>query len=178
MALADEKAEVRIAAATALGRCRGADVTQALLLASNDVDPWVQCAALRSLQVLGESGVVPKLYPLLANSSAIVVIAAMTAIQALEGGGAVGRLVGMLHHHDEVVVKAAVDLLAGTADQWLDEFGVTLLQHPQRDVRHKIALLMAEKWGGRAVPVLAKAADSEPDELLRGFFQDLKARLG
>jgi HEAT repeat protein len=178
LALADEKAEVRIAAAIALGQCPGAEVTQALLLALNDVDPWVQCAALRSLQTLDDPAVVPRLYPLLTSVSGIVVITAMKAIQALDREGSASGLVGMLHHHDEEVAKAAVDLLAGTAAQWLDEFGIYLLKHPLREVRRKIAMLMAEQWGARAVPVLAQAAESEPDELLRGFFQELKARLG
>ena len=177
MALVDEDAEVRIAAAQSLGERGENDALEPLVLALKDADPWVITEVLKSLGRLGDERALPAVEELIGAADAPVVIAALESFTAINPGGAAGRLTGALDHADEEVVKRAMELLSGLDDGWVDDFADKLLNHPHWDVRRTFARIISILWGKRALPILQAALDTETDMLVKRQLAELVERM-
>jgi hypothetical protein len=130
MALFDEDAEVRVAAALALGETESDDAVDSLLLLLKDEDPWVQCAALKSLGKLRGEKAIQAVEAMLPTATGAVMISAIEALASIGGERAVDLLEKALANEDEEVVKTAMDLLARTGDAWVEKHRRALMRHP------------------------------------------------
>lgn len=176
MALVDEDPDVRIVAAGALGDMGVEEAMEPLRLSLKDDDPWVRCAALKSLACLGGEKALEGIVSMLDDEAGIVVIAALNALVETSGPASFDVVAKALENPDEEVVKTAIDILSGGGDAWVEAYMETLLSHPHWDVRRSFIMAMAELWGAKAVPRLARAMETEGDELVKGLMSDILDR--
>jgi HEAT repeat protein len=176
MALADEEADVRIAVAGALGEIGGDGVLAPLSLALKDEDPWVACAALKSFGRLKDIRAVPAIVETLEHGTGLVAISALETLAEIGGEDVAACVRKGLESPDEEVVKTAIGILARDGDAWLDEHAARLLAHPHWDVRRSIVKTLAELRGGRALPLLRSALETESDDLVKDLITGIMDR--
>jgi HEAT repeat protein len=176
MALADEDADVRIAAAGALGAIGGDDVIDPLLFALSDEAPWVKCAVLKSLARLKSDRSVPAIEEVFERDAGLVVIAALEALAKIGGYNVLGTVRKGLENADEEVIKAAIEILSRNGDDWLNEHGDKLLYHPHWDVRRTFIKAMVALRGEKALPLLRSVLETESDTLVKETITEIMDR--
>nr|WP_281412947.1 HEAT repeat domain-containing protein [Geobacter grbiciae] len=155
---------------------QGEGSVDSLILSLNDEDPWVRCAALRSLGKMGGERALDAIEDLLGKADGVVLITALEALAGLGDDRALLLVRRGLESSDEEVVKSAIDILSRSGSSWIDEYRDSLLRHPHWDVRCATARAMAHLLGEGAAEHLRKALEAEQDELVRGELRDLLGR--
>lgn len=178
LALADENADVRAAAARALGRAgsraRAVGCVDALLLALTGDEPRVQAEVA---EALGRLAVTSALVPLTAlvreDGEANVVLAALSAIsrfddaQALEEGVERAAL-----HHDEEVVKTALRIGVESNLPNARPIVERALTHDAWDVRVAAAQRLASYGDEAAIELLRARAANESDAMVARLLRE------
>ena len=177
MALADEDADVRVAAAGALGEFGVEEVLDPLLLALQDEDLWVKCAALKSLGKLRNERALPCIAEIVSHAEGLELISALEALAEIGGEKVAALVKKALENPDEEVVKAAIEILVRNGDAWIDEYQDTLLGHYHWDVRRSFINAMAAQRGAKALPLLRSSFETESDNLVKETIAALMDRL-
>jgi len=176
-ALADEEAEVVLAAVRALGRLGRAEHLVALLGAARD--PTTVAAALRALAAADRDRALQAARPLVRSRDAGVASAAVEALGALTGPARDDALFAALEHDDTEVVKLALSELGRALDaRSLTRVG-TALDHAAHDVRRMAAELLGQDGSVAARGLLRARLDREKEVSVRvAIASALSARRG
>jgi HEAT repeat protein len=173
LALADEVAEVRIAAAAALAVAVSDAVIDDLERLTDDPDSRVRAAAVRSvgrrLVGCGEAGLRARALGRLdaaLDDGGLVALAAVEALREV-GGPAARGVARVLGRPEPELVKEAVACLAAHGDA--DDLAslVPLLGHADWSVRAGVIAALAERRTVRAVPAILRRLETEQDEFVR-----------
>jgi HEAT repeat protein len=117
MALADEEADVRLAAATALGWSGFADDADSLLLALDDSSQRVQAAAIKSIGKRNNPASFERVAAFVGNPSGMLRIAAMQSLVQIDPEKAVAVLSIAATDKDEEVARVASNLLDALSER-------------------------------------------------------------
>ena len=164
-ALADEEAEVVLAAVRALGRLGRAEPLVALLGAARD--PTTVAAALRALAEADRDRALEAAQPLVRSPDAGIASAAVEALGTLRGAARDDALFAALEHGDTEVVKLALSELGRAVDaRALNRIGMAL-DHIARDVRRLAAELLGQDGSIAAHGLLRARLEREKDVSVR-----------
>ncbi|MEN8183196.1 MAG: HEAT repeat domain-containing protein [Myxococcota bacterium] len=184
LALADDSASVRVAAAGSLAGFEAAQVVEDLACLVRDDDPRVRAAAVQEVArfatVERAEGHQAQLLELL---SAALCDTGSVAIAAVEGLTAVGRpeaarlALDALGHEDAEIVQSVVRCLGEGGDADSLEYLVPLVGHPHWLVRAEAIDVLTKRRVVRAVPAILRHLESEDDEFVRDAILRALARL-
>ncbi|HEY2518020.1 MAG TPA: HEAT repeat domain-containing protein [Polyangiaceae bacterium] len=164
-ALADEEAEVVLAAVRALGRLRRAEPLVSLLGAARD--PTTVAAALRALAEADRDRALHVALPLVRSHDSGVASAAVEALGTLSGASRDDALFAALEHSDADVVKLALSELGRALDaRSLTRVGMAL-DHDAHDVRRLAAELLGQDASASAHALLRARLEREKDVSVR-----------
>lgn len=188
VALADEDVDVRIAAATVLGRLRDPEAraigSRTLRLVLRESSAPVRAAAARGLGALGDGEAAPALRELLKDPAPGVAPAALAALRALGVTRGMSEadiealLADAFGHSDDEVVKEALLLVAESGVPRREVRLAIGLAHPSWDVRSLSASLLGEVGGPEAIALLRNRLAQESDDLVRAAIVAALGRAG
>jgi hypothetical protein len=118
MALADEEADVRLAAAIALGWSGFPDETGSLLLALDDPSQRVQAAAVKSLGRRLDVDAFDRIAQLLQSGSGMLRITAMQVLVQIDPVKAGPLLLSLSRDPDEEVARVATNLVCKASERY------------------------------------------------------------
>ncbi|MFB6281155.1 MAG: HEAT repeat domain-containing protein [Haloferacaceae archaeon] len=168
-ALASDRPEVRMAAATVLGRIGDGEATMPLVDLLDDPEPDVRRRAARALGRIGDRRANEALAAALDDGNPGVRRAAAVALGAL-GGDVVGPLVDALDDRNESVRRAAVDSLGDVGDPAAVEPLVGALDDRSESVRR--AAVVA------AVDLLSSAPAERSHEMRESVVEEFRGMGG
>lgn len=167
LALTDEAAPVRRAAARALGNKSDEQTLEALLGASHDTDPAVSAEALRSLGAVGGDCAVARLEESLMSDESLRVLAALKALFLLNPPG-LARMIGpVFAHRDPEVVREAVETSGRLCEEKARPLLLRCVEHPSWSVRRASLDMLLNR--GIAIPddILARRFEEESEPFVR-----------
>ncbi|HOP39531.1 MAG TPA: HEAT repeat domain-containing protein, partial [Geobacteraceae bacterium] len=147
-----------------------------LSLVVADPDPWVRCAALRSLGKIGGEVALTAIAHALDGADSLVFLAALDALRAFNTDRSRELARRATTNDDGDVVKVAIEILAEAGDPWLADHVEEFLGHPHWDVRNTVVRHLAETCGRAALPLLRSALERETDDLVKGRIVDILER--
>jgi HEAT repeat protein len=158
-ALADEEADVRRMAVSALGKIRGDDgaalgLPHLIDLVQHATEPELVAAAARALGQSGDAHALSVLRPLVRLGLPLVAVSAVEALAELAGARRVDVLLDGLSHTDGEVVKATMLALADAQDPRVVAHLGACLDHEAWDVRSLAADLLGRLPGETALGLL------------------------
>jgi HEAT repeat protein len=185
LALADEDAAVRIAAATALGEAPSARALPDLERLLGDDDAGVRAACVRAVgalppEALGDCATRARVERLLGGALgdvAPVAIAAVEAFERMGGGLALAPVRGVIGHPDPEVVQSAVRCLQRHGAEEDVQALLPLLGHPHWAVRADAIQAFSERRMRSALPPVLRRLELEQDEFVRDVLLRALARL-
>src|SRR5262249_44338293 len=163
LALEDEAAVVRCAAARALGKLSPGATEGLLRRALGDSDAWVQAAAIEATEESRAFQMAPVLEHLAASVDGL---RAGRAVRALASVGKLGDdlLRSAAGHRDPEVIKEA--LLGAAASSGGLPLALSLLAHPRWDVRAAAARALARSADAQSASAIRSALECEQDPLV------------
>jgi HEAT repeat protein len=178
MALADEAAMVRIAAASMMGASEDAHAVEDLASLARDEDPHVRAAAMRALGSIasrlrdrkeGSEAVAVGLAVLARalEDEGAVALAALESLTALGGPDAAELAARMLGADDPELIKVAVGCVRshGSAEALHDL--LPLISHDHWMVRSEVVQTLADRGVESAVPTILRWLEREQDDFVR-----------
>jgi HEAT repeat protein len=173
LAIADESASVRIAAARALGASKSDSVFEDLRRLAEDEDVRVRATAVEmvgcrfasdeqpairaaALAVLGKA----------CEDAAPVALALIQAVRTI-GGEAAGYVVPLLGRAEPEVVREAVRCFGDHAEPGELEALLPLVSHSDWAVRAEVVEILAERRVRQAVPAILRRLETEQDDVVR-----------
>jgi len=181
LALADEAANVRIAATAALASGAGEEALPDLLTLAGDPDPRVRARSVRGISQLPacDAAVEAEIRATLERALGDEVLVALAALEALREIGielsdAVIEVV--LARPEPELLREAVRTLAGGDAAHLEAL-LPLVSHPDWSVRAEAIGVLAERRFVRAAPAILGLLESERDDFVRGAILQALERL-
>jgi len=169
-ALKDSSANVRSAAARALGEIGNEAAVSALLGLLEDDDAYVRSAAAKALGLIGTEAAVPPLIVSLNDGVSHVRVAVIGALGRLGGEAAVSALSKVLNDDHEYYRSPAARALGQTGNEAAVPALIKALRDNDNDVniRESAALALGQIGSEAAVPALVDALDLDAF-----FFRDV-----
>ena len=177
-ALTDENADVRTAAADALGEIGDKRAVEALVSAVQDDNVLARVAAIRSLGRLADPAAAQVLKAMVRDAVGLVAIAAIEALSCTGAGEFLEVLDACLAQEDPEVLKETARALRGIADHKAEEALLALLGRDSWEVRSAAARALGERGATAAIPSLRSRLEVESDDFVRATLRDALAALG
>ena len=174
LAMADEAAIVRIAAAASLARSSAPDVVEDLERLVHDDDWRVRAATMRAIGLHCESrqscstsehGV--RLIERGLLDEGTVAVEAVTALDQIGGDAAARVAVGLLDHAEPELVQSAVACVGRHGDSDALVELLPLVSHGSWLVRAEAIQVLAERRVAQALPALLRRLEAEQDSFVR-----------
>lgn len=180
LALADEDAGVRIAAATCLSRGEGEDALRDLRGLSEDPDPRLRAVAVRGVGRRLVDGAPPaELHEALRSAlddDALVALAAIESLQEI-GGELSHAAAAVLDRPEPELVREAVRCLGAEGGEAILASLLPLVSHADWSVRAETISVLAERRFLRAAPAILGLLDGEGDDFVRSAILQALERL-
>lgn len=175
VALSDESVEVRVAAASGLGRIPSQVAEPLLQIALADRDPAVVCAAIEAAASGGLVQAGPKLAVLIRAADGAIAGSSVRALSRL-GLFDDAALYAATLHLDPSVVAEALD--AGAALPEAIPLALRLLRHPHWQVRTVAARVLGRSASGelQVLEAIDAALSEEQDSLVRSALEAARAQ--
>ena len=173
LALADEAATVRIAAAFAIGASACVEVVDDLARLADDADARVRAAAVRSvgLRMLRskDGDRRAEILELIGRGLDDEPLVALAAVEMLRevGGSEAARVIGVLERPEPELVMEAVACLGAHLDGEALETLFPLVSHRDWSVRAEAIQVLADRRVTRAVPHVLRRLETEQDDFVR-----------
>ncbi|HKH91499.1 MAG TPA: M56 family metallopeptidase [Gemmatimonadaceae bacterium] len=164
--LKDEDADVRVAAAEALGKLEDARAVPGLLETLRDREAKVRSAAAQSLGKFHDSRAIGGLTALLQDSSAEVRKEALNALSEFESGVSVAAVIRLLDDPDAELRHAAAHTLGNQKDRAAGAALAKAVRDPSSDVRQAAIEAIAQLHDASQAPAILPAL-SDPNADVR-----------
>lgn len=174
--LADESADVRVAAAESLGACGDSESIQHIRIALKDKDSWVQAAALRSLIELVGADAMPDLMSLWSGCDNAARLACIEAFDLLGDWDGFLAISDVMETLEVETLKSAIDILARHAEDLLRDHYGYLFGHSDWCVRIAAVKASCTLPLDERDEMLRSVLENEPHDLVRLEIQRLLDR--
>ncbi len=164
-ALEDDDADVRLAAAAALGEVRERQAAPTLISWADDKAVPTRVIVVRALGQIGDARAQPVLVRALADSVPEVRSAACAALHELGGNDATGALLGALADSDASVRFAAIDALRELVDARAVSPLAARLRDDAPEVRSAAIALLGSLHDARGLSLIAPALQDGQEDV-------------